>query len=61
MYRSKAMAEDSGITAWTSPTHSGPAVRTRTTQFRYIARETAAMLFYRFTRAPADDAGTGIG
>jgi uncharacterized SAM-binding protein YcdF (DUF218 family) len=61
MYRSEAMAEDSGITAWTSPTHSGPAVQTRNTQFRYIARETAAVLFYRVTRAPADDIGTGIG
>lgn len=61
MYRSKAMATDSGIDAWTSPTHSGPAVRTRQTQFRYIARETAAMLYYRATRAPANDIGTEVG
>jgi uncharacterized SAM-binding protein YcdF (DUF218 family) len=61
MFRSKTMAQASGINAWTSPTHSGPAVRTRSTQLRYIARETAALLFYRVTRAPADDVGTGIG
>jgi uncharacterized SAM-binding protein YcdF (DUF218 family) len=61
MYRSETMARDSGIDAWTSPTHSGPAVQTRQTQFEYIARETAAMLYYRFTTAPADDIGTGLG
>jgi uncharacterized SAM-binding protein YcdF (DUF218 family) len=61
MFRAKTMARDSGIDAWTSPTHSGPAVQTRSTQVRYIARETAALLYYRVTRAPADDVGTGIG
>ena len=61
MYRSETMARNSGIDAWTSPTHSGPAVQTRQTQFEYIARETAAMLYYRFTDAPADDIGTGLG
>jgi uncharacterized SAM-binding protein YcdF (DUF218 family) len=61
MFRSKTMASDSGISAWTSPTHSGPAVQTRTTQVRYIARETAALLYYRLTKAPADDEGPGIG
>ncbi|HEX9339334.1 MAG TPA: YdcF family protein, partial [Pseudonocardiaceae bacterium] len=61
MFRAKTMARDSGIDAWTSPTHSGPAVQTRTTQFRYIARETFALLYYRVTRAPADDVGTGLG
>jgi uncharacterized SAM-binding protein YcdF (DUF218 family) len=61
MYRSETMAMDSGIDAWTSPTHSGPAVQTRQTQAEYIARETAAMLYYRATNAPADDIGTGLG
>jgi hypothetical protein len=32
-----------------SPTRQGPAVQTRTTQFRYILRETAAYLVYRLT------------
>src|SRR5262249_32887157 len=31
MFRSKTMAIASGIDAWTSPTHSGPAVQTRAT------------------------------
>ena len=61
MFRSKTMAIASGIDAWTSPTHSGPAVQTRSTQLRYILRETAALLYYRVTKAPADDVGTGIG
>jgi uncharacterized SAM-binding protein YcdF (DUF218 family) len=61
MFRSKTMAIESGIDAWTSPTHSGPAVQTRSTQLRYIFRETAALLYYRVTKAPADDVGTGIG
>ena len=45
--RSRAMARDRGIEAETSPTRAGPSVRTRDTQLRYIARETAAYLYYR--------------
>lgn len=59
--RARTMADDSGLVAWTSPTHSGPIVQTRDTQMRYILRETAALLYYRVTRAPADDIGTGLG
>ena len=47
--RAERMAEDTGITADSSPTRQGPAVQTRTTQFRYILRETAAYLLYRAT------------
>jgi uncharacterized SAM-binding protein YcdF (DUF218 family) len=47
--RTERMAEDAGIAADTSPTRQGPAVYSRTTQFRYILRETAAYLFYRAT------------
>ncbi|MGY5885314.1 YdcF family protein [Modestobacter lacusdianchii] len=47
--RAERMAEDAGITASSSPTRQGPAVHTRTTQFRYILRETAAYLLYRAT------------
>jgi hypothetical protein len=32
-------------------------VQTRQTQLRYILRETAALLYYRATRATADDIG----
>jgi uncharacterized SAM-binding protein YcdF (DUF218 family) len=47
--RAERMAEDAGIEAESSPTRQGPAVQTRTTQFRYILRETAAYLLYRAT------------
>ena len=47
--RAQRMAEDSGIEASSSPTRQGPAVQTRTTQFQYILRETAAYLLYRAT------------
>jgi uncharacterized SAM-binding protein YcdF (DUF218 family) len=55
--RARTMAADVGLDAWTSPTHSGPIVQTRQTQLRYILRETAALLYYRATRATADDIG----
>jgi len=45
--RSRTMARDQGIDAQSSPTRAGPSVRTRDTQLRYIARETAAYLYYR--------------
>ncbi|MDQ0376295.1 YdcF family protein [Amycolatopsis thermophila] len=60
--RARTMADDSGMDTWTSPTHSGPIVQTRQTQFRYIYRETGALLFYRLTKTPADNiGGTGLG
>ncbi len=45
--RSRTMAGDVGIDAVTSPTRAGPSVRTRGTQARYVARETAAILYYK--------------
>ncbi len=45
--RTRTMARDSGIVAETSPTRAGPSVRTRSTQVRYIARETLAYLYYK--------------
>jgi len=45
--RSRTMARDQGIEAEASPTRAGPSVRTRGTQIRYIARETAAYLYYK--------------
>jgi uncharacterized SAM-binding protein YcdF (DUF218 family) len=47
--RTQRMAEDTGIEAETSPTRQGPSVYSRTTQVRYIFRETAAYLLYRAT------------
>jgi uncharacterized SAM-binding protein YcdF (DUF218 family) len=54
--RARTMASDVGLDAWTSPTHSGPIVQTRETQARYILYETAALLYYHATKAPADGA-----
>jgi uncharacterized SAM-binding protein YcdF (DUF218 family) len=45
--RAKRMAQDAGIRSVTSPTRSGPANATRGIELRYIARETAAYLYYR--------------
>lgn len=59
--RARTMARDCGLESWTSPTHSGPVVRTRETQLRYIVRETAALLFYRLTHASVETEGTGLG
>ncbi|GAB4083103.1 YdcF family protein [Modestobacter muralis] len=47
--RAQRMAADAGMDATSSPTRQGPAVQTRTTQLRYIVRETAAYLLYRAT------------
>lgn len=61
LLRARTMADDSGLDAWTSPTHSGPIVQTRETQALYIFRETGALLFYLLTKTPADDIGsTGL-
>jgi uncharacterized SAM-binding protein YcdF (DUF218 family) len=51
--RARTMADDLGLSAWTSPTRSGPIVQTRSIQAQYIMRESAALLHYRFTHAPA--------
>lgn len=59
--RSTIMARDAGFAAWASPTRTGPIVQTRATQIRYILRETGALLYYRLTRAPAEDPGSGLG
>lgn len=59
--RARTMADDLGLNSWTSPTRSGPIVQTRTIQARYIVRESAALLHYRFTHAPAESFGTDLG
>jgi uncharacterized SAM-binding protein YcdF (DUF218 family) len=59
--RARIMAHDTGLDAWTSPTRSGPVVQTRQIQARYIARESAALLYYRFTHSSADSFGTDLG
>lgn len=58
--RSAAMAGDLGISARTSPSRAGPAVRTRSTQARYIGRETLAYLYYRVFRSSAETAPPAV-
>nr|WP_254206613.1 YdcF family protein [Nocardia alni] len=52
--RTRTMARDAGLRAWTAPTRTGPSVYTRESQFHGIARETAALLWYKLTHFPAD-------
>jgi uncharacterized SAM-binding protein YcdF (DUF218 family) len=52
--RSRRMATDLGIRATTSPTRTGPAVRDRGTELRYVLRETAAYLYYRVFGASSE-------
>ncbi|GGK62368.1 membrane protein [Nocardia camponoti] len=52
--RTRTMASDAGLRAWTAPTRTGPAVYTRESQFHGIARETGALLWYQLTHFSAD-------
>lgn len=54
--RTRSMARDRGIDAVMSPTRRGPAVRKRSVQIRYIARETLAYLYWK-TFHRSTDAG----
>ncbi|HEY5853625.1 MAG TPA: YdcF family protein [Aldersonia sp.] len=52
--RTRTMARDNGLEAWTAPTRQGPAVFTRESQLHGIARETGALLWYQLTHSSAD-------
>ncbi len=52
--RTRTMARDDGLHAWTAPTRQGPAVFTRESQAHGIARETGALLWYQLTHFSAD-------
>lgn len=54
-YRSRMMARDVGLDAWTSPTRHGPAVWTRENQIMSIIRETGAVLWYQYQRVAGSD------
>lgn len=45
--RARTMTRDQGITAVTSPEHTGPAVGHFGTDVRYVARETEAYIYYK--------------
>ncbi len=48
--RAREMARHAGVTATTSPTRSGPIVRERLTELRYVARETGAYVDFQWRR-----------
>ncbi|SUD47627.1 DUF218 domain [Nocardia otitidiscaviarum] len=52
--RTRTMARDAGLEAWTAPTRTGPAVYTRESQAHGIFRETFALIWYRITHYSAD-------
>ncbi|MTE12395.1 YdcF family protein [Nocardia aurantiaca] len=52
--RTRTMARDAGLAAWTAPTRTGPAVYTRESQAHGIFRETFALLWYQLTHFSAD-------
>ena len=52
--RTRTMARDNGLDAWTAPTRQGPAVFTRESQLHGIARETGALIWYQLTHFAAD-------
>jgi uncharacterized SAM-binding protein YcdF (DUF218 family) len=57
--RARSMASAAGIDAVLSPTRQGPAVRQRSTELRYIARETLAYLYWKvFGRSSGSGSGT---
>jgi uncharacterized SAM-binding protein YcdF (DUF218 family) len=58
--RSRRIATDLGIVAVTSPTRAGPAVHDRATEIRYIARETAAYLYYRIFRRSSEPGPSAV-
>lgn len=52
--RTRTMAADNGLDAWTAPTRTGPSVYTRESQFHGITRETGALLWYQLTHFSDD-------
>ncbi len=52
--RARTMARDAGLEATVAPTRTGPAVYTRSAQFKGIVRETGALLWYQLTHYQAD-------
>jgi uncharacterized SAM-binding protein YcdF (DUF218 family) len=58
--RTRAMASDQGIDAVMSPTRQGPAVRQRSTEIRYVARETVAYLYYKAFKRSADSGPNAV-
>lgn len=58
--RAGSMASDRGIDAAVSPTRRGPAVRTRSTEIRYIGRESLAYLYWKVFHRSADSGPNAV-
>ena len=58
--RARSMASDQGIDAALSPTRRGPAVRQRSTEVRYIARESFAYLYWKIFHRSADSGPNAV-
>ena len=58
--RAGSMASDQGIDAALSPTRRGPAVRQRSSQIRYIGRESFAYLYWKIFHRSADSGPNAV-
>jgi uncharacterized SAM-binding protein YcdF (DUF218 family) len=58
--RTRAMASDQGIDVAMSPTRQGPAVRQRSTEMRYVARETLAYLYYKLFKRSSESGPNAV-
>ena len=58
--RAGSMASDQGIDAALSPTRRGPAVRQRSSQIRYVGRESFAYLYWKIFHRSADSGPNAV-
>lgn len=58
--RAGSMAADRGIDAALSPARRGPAVRTRSTELRYIGRESLGYLYWKIFHRSADSGPNAV-
>lgn len=58
--RARSMASDRGIDVAVSPARRGPSVRERSTQVRYLARETLAFLYWKIFHRSTDSGPNAV-
>lgn len=58
--RAGSMASDQGLDAAVSPTRRGPAVRQRSTEIRYIGRESFAYLYWKIFHRSTDSGPNAV-
>ena len=58
--RAGSMASDQGLDAAVSPTRRGPAVRQRSTEIRYIGRESLAYLYWKIFHRSTDSGPNAV-